>query len=342
MVKRQELSIDLRVKIVRLRKEKRLSYETISKRLDVPFPTVEKVIQKFEKTGTVADLPRSGRPKKLSDKAERNLVNTVKREPRLASSQLAAALHAQGIADIKPRTVRHILQKNGLHGCVARKKPYLTSEHKKQRRDFAQRFVTSSTSFFRQIIWSDETKVNLFGSDGRRYVRRRLGEGLLEKNLTPTVKYGGGSIMLWGCMSAAGVGELVEIEGTLNAAKYEQILEEKMLPSARRLVGRGFLFQQDNDSKHTAKSTQAYLKGRRIKLLGPWPSRSPDLSPIENCWRKLKDAVRDRKPRDKAELRAICIEEWNKISPDYCTKLVDSMPKRLAAVIAAKGGHTKY
>ncbi len=63
---------------------------------------------------------------------------------------------------------------------------------------------------------------------------------------------------------------------------------------------------------------------------------------MEQCWKILKEAVRRRSPRNKNELEAVCKEEWNKILPAYCTKLVDSIPKRLKAVIAAKGGHIKY
>ena len=77
------------------------------------------------------------------------------------------------------------------------------------------------------------------------------------------VKYGGGSIMLWGCFSVAGTGRLVMIEGKMNGAKYREILDENLLHSAQDLrLGQRLNFQQDNDPKHTAKTTQEWLRDK--------------------------------------------------------------------------------
>ncbi len=81
-------------------------------------------------------------------------------------------------------------------------------------------------------MWSDETKINLFDSDGVQHVWRRPGE---ENSALPTVKHGGGSIMVWGCMSAAGTGELWFIEGNMDSNMYCDILKQKMMPSLQKL-----------------------------------------------------------------------------------------------------------
>ncbi len=75
--------------------------------------------------------------------------------------------------------------------------------------------------------------------------------------MVPTVKHGGGSVLMWGCMSAAGVGELHFIDGIMNSQMYCSILKEKMLPSLRTL-GRRVLFQHDNVPKHTSKATVGF------------------------------------------------------------------------------------
>ena len=76
------------------------------------------------------------------------------------------------------------------------------------------------------------------------------------------------NIMLWGCFSAKGTGQLHRIKGTMDGAMYRQILGENLLPSARALkMGRGWVFQHDNDPKHTAKATKEWLKKKHIKVL---------------------------------------------------------------------------
>ncbi len=178
-----------------------------------------------------------------------------------------------------------------------------------------------------RILWSDETKIELFGLNSKRYVWRKPGTAHHLSNTVPTVKHGGGSIMLWGCFSAAGTGRLVAIEGKMNAAKYRDILDENLLQSAQDLrLGRRFTFQQDNDPKHTAKITKEWLHNNSVTVL-EWPSQSPDLNPIEHLWRDLKMAVHQRLPSNLTELERICKEEWQRIPKSRCEKLVASFPK---------------
>ena len=148
--------------------------------------------------------------------------------------------------------------------------------------------------------------------------------------------------MFWGCFAAAGTGRLVKIEGKMDGAKYRQTLEENLFQSARDLgLGRRFTFQQDNDPKHKAKATTEWLSKKKVNVL-KWPSQSPDLNPIENLWQDLKTAVHRRTPANLKELELFRQEEWVKSAPSCCARLVDTYPKRLRAVIAAKGACTRY
>ena len=89
--------------------------------------------------------------------------------------------------------------------------------------------------------------------------------------------------MIWGCFSAAGNGKFVRIEGTMNGAKYRQILDENLLQRAKDLrLWQRFMFQQDNNPKHTAKTLE-WLQNKNMKVL-EWPSQRADLNPIENLW----------------------------------------------------------
>ena len=100
-----------------------------------------------------------------------------------------------------------------------------------------------------KILWSDETKIELFGLNAKHHVWSK-------PDTITTVKHGGGSIMLWGCFSVAGTGRLVRIEENMNRAKYREILDENLLQGTQDLrLGRRFTFQQDNNPKHRAKTS---------------------------------------------------------------------------------------
>ncbi len=183
------MSQDLRRRISLHKKGE--GYKKISKALLISQNTVAKVVQTFKKDGTATISQRCpSRPQKLTPRQERLLTRRVE-ENRLASSlQLSKEVESQTGVTISRDTIRRTLQRNGMHGCRPRKKPLLKPRHKKARLEFARAHADKDEDYWDSILWSDETKINIFGTDGFKTVWRRKGEEYKEKCMVPTVKHG--------------------------------------------------------------------------------------------------------------------------------------------------------
>ncbi|KAJ4447136.1 hypothetical protein ANN_09137 [Periplaneta americana] len=191
-------------------------------------------------------------------------------------------------------------------------------------------------------LFSDESKFNVFGSDGRQMVWRKPKEEMEIKNLRATVKHSRGNVMLWECMSASGVGELVFIEDIMKKEDYLHLLQHNLVKSAEKLgIEKEFMFYQNNDPKHNSYIVQECLLYKCPKVLHPLP-QSPDLNPIEHLWEERDRRIGSRPISSKEELKARLQEEWVKIPIDISKKLVHSMPPRLKEVIKQKGGPTRF
>jgi len=108
--------------------------------------------------------------------------------------------------------------------------------------------------------------------------------------------------MVWGSISANGVGDLVFINGNMDASSYKQILIHHLTKKYSGLLDGSLFFQQDNDPKHKSREVQNYLSNKKIQLLD-WPANSPDLNPIENCWATLKKEVSEIGPNNILQLK---------------------------------------
>lgn len=243
---------------------------------------------------------------------------------------------------IQETQIRSRLRQAGLHGRISRKRPFISPRNAKKRLLFAREYLNRPIDFWNHIIFSDESKFEVYSHRRRRYCWRKTGEAFQSSLVTPTVKHGGGSVLVWGCFGASGMGNLVVIDGIFTGERYVHLLREHLMASATKLNLQGsFIFQQDNDPKHTSKVAKRFFEENNIQLL-PWPPQSPDLNPIEHIWdhldRNIPVHLRNNKPKFKEALFRV----WNSTDQQTITKLIHSMPQRLQAVVRARGYQTNY
>jgi len=293
---------------------------------------------------------KGGRPRKILAETVDYLKLQMKRgelKTAVAATVKANELLPQAVSAV---TVRRRLREAGLIAKKVVKRPALKKRHISGRMQFVKKYKEWTEDDWARVVWSDESKINRICSDGIRWVWDDLPGRLNERTVQGTVKFGGGSVMVWSCMSWHGPGYIAKIDETLDSQLYIEILKEDLQMSVEEwgMAKDEFIFQHDNDPKHTAKVTRAFLESSNLtevegRLLY-WPAQSPDLNPIEHMWAYLKIQLGKypTRPTSCQELWERISVEWYKIPVEFCRSLIRSMPRRLQAVHNAKGKHTKY
>ncbi|GFX84124.1 transposable element Tcb1 transposase [Trichonephila clavipes] len=312
---RRETSIDVRKFILRLLK-KGISYREMAKIVGRSHSCVQKIIGRFKSDGLIENKSGRGRKSILTDVCKRKVLKDIKIDPKLSAVKLASETSRIMGRSVSAETVRNVIKYAGYSSRVARRKPFISLQNQKKRLELAKTHQLKTGNFWKKVIFSDESKFNIFGSDGRRTVWRKPNTVLDPKNLRRTVKHGGGSVMVWGCMASNGVGNLVLIDGIMDHKLYIDRHNNNLKESAKKLgLDGNFIFQQDNDSKHTARNVKMWCLFHCKQQLHSAP-QSPDINIIENLWATLEIAVQKHQIRNKAHLKQVLQEEWDKISPD--------------------------
>ena len=184
---------------------------------------------------SIGNMIGRGRKRKTTIHTDRIIQRKIKTDCRKSSISVKAELQTELNITISQTTISRRAHEIGLYGCVARKKPYLNKANRGKRLEYARTSREKPLGFWNNVIWSDESKFNLFGSDGKVMVWRSTKEELEPRCTVPTVKHGRGNVKCWGCFSSSGVGNLVFIDGNMTGELYRDILRKSLLQLAKKL-----------------------------------------------------------------------------------------------------------
>lgn len=259
MANGKQLTESDKCKILTLHKEK-FSTRDIARIVKYSQSAVVKFLKKYAQTGQISRKKGTG-PQRKTTIREDQVIKRISLKNRFKTAvHIKSEIENYNEIKISVETVRRRLRENNLKGRKPAKKPFLNKKMKLARLQWAKKHENWDKNDWRNVIYSDESKFCLFGSDGMTYVRRRPGERLSDECIRPTVKHPAGQ-MIWGAFSYYGLSKLVFINGTVNAKKYIDILEENLLPFSQmhvRMAG-SLIFQDDSAPCHRAKIVSIFF-----------------------------------------------------------------------------------
>lgn len=337
----EELSIETKSMIIGYH-DLKMSGRQIAKKMLLPPSTVNYIIKRFKEENSIENAPRTGRPPKISERGQRYLLREIKKNRRQTLMNLT---ESTGL-EVSPSTLRREIHESEFSSRIAVPKPYISEKNAQKRLKWCKERVNWTNEELKRIIWSDECSIEM--GQNSKVIRcwRKSEEKWNPECLRPTFRSGRQTAMVWGCFVRGRLGPLVILpKGQLNGGNYVNILESHFLDFWQEVSEElGYvLFQEDNAPIHTSRIAKTWRAAMGIDCL-QWPAQSPDLNPIEQIWKMLKDAVQDRDPpiRHIQDLDQVLQEEWRSLDLRKVENLVDSLPERISEVIKQKGQNTRF
>lgn len=319
------ISLYVRAKI-REKAREGSSAPDLSREFGVHVATVYRIISEGERR-----RKRRGRPLKTSAHERRRILEFFRQNPLASASTAPQAL---GFS-VSASTVRRILRMNNFRYLPARVPTLLLPATVRSRREFALAHVSWNQHQWDKVIFTDEKKFNLIGSDA---IRISAWTAAHQRYEISRIQPSQASLMVWGAISSIGTLHLLCTDPSITAQTYVDMLEQDFFLNMEYDLPDGMIWMHDNAPPHRARHTQEYFERKGIEVL-KWPPHSPDLNPIENCWGILTQKLYEhgKSYRNTTELWEALSVKWREISHQTIRNLYNSMQKRCSDVLCANG-----
>lgn len=341
---RRELSLEMRYFIAGMFVGGSKSAAQISRELHIPVSTIKDTIAAFRTGGLPKPVVRPGRPRKMTERTTRLVVRHLLKYRRSTAQELANSV--SHISPFHRDTVTKAIVRLDFASRIAAKKPYLKPVHKANRLAFARKYEKWTVEDWKKVIWTDESSFEIGKNSRQIRVWRRTFERYHIDCLASTFKSGRTSIMVWGafCGDMEKCKLILIPKDKRTAADYVEYVYENALSAYYLHADNApsLILMEDGAPTHRSNLPKTWREAYGIDRL-VWPAQSPDLNPIENVWRLMKAWISLKPiPANENEMWKLVEAAWEHVSRDFLDRLVQSMPMRMSAVIAAGGGATRW
>lgn len=340
MGKRSDLSRETVAGVEALLTAGNLSLRQIAIQCSVSIGSVSNIKTRMNSTvPRTSRAGRCGRKRKTSAQDNRSMVRWIRQEPLLSANQISGRLSEAININVSTRTVQRRLKQMGCSSVKPRRAPKLTPAMMKKRLQFAKDHAHWTVDDWRRVCFSDESTFECHTASRPRVWQTPHSPPPIRQTVKHPTK-----VMIWGVVSYKGAGRLYICEGMMDQHKYRGVLETRLLPQTREWFPQGnFIFMHDSAPCHKARSVTEFLDRHNVQVL-PWPGNSPDLNPIENIWGFIKHGTSSKTITTRQQMVSELIKLWFRDATfnQKIRNCIDSMPRRIQAVINAKGGPTLY
>jgi transposase len=302
MADNNPLSSEHRWAIIGLHKHAGWKQERIAKAIHCTRETVSHIIKKYSSTGSVEDLPRSGRPPSIDvTNSEDNVItNTIRKKRKSTAKAVQRDLETELNITISSSTIANLRRALGFRPVHYRRRPIISNTNKHKRYQYC---LDNMDEDWKNIIFTDESMFIL--TDEHEVIWKRPGSPCIER---PTAQYPKKQ-MIWGGIWWDGRTDLCFVDGIVDQYQYQEILLHYLI---RPHLDDGKEVLQDGAKAHTADSTWEFIDENGVHMIQN-PPRSPDLNPIEKVWGWIKHEVNKHNPSTVDELKELIQKYWNEI-----------------------------
>lgn len=299
---------------------------------------MQSYFQKLTRGESLKDKPRSGRPPIRTSTLRRQLAQLLSQDPLASASVYASRLSHISGRRVSVRTIIRALHELG-RTWRAPKRKRLTQRQRSERVAFARAHLRESWDG----VWAyDECYFHLYRTSNRYWLKTSTDEMIQYPKLSRAQEKV--SIGIGIAISRGNKSELILLSRGWTAPELKSKFDSTLLPSLNwtNRPGRQNRLLLDNDGRHHSPVFRQYMDEKGLRPIHPWPSNSPDLNPVENCFSWIKTYVERRFPSTEQELELAVRDAWRGYPTVFTERLLDSMPTRMQTVVKNNGGRIAY